>query len=253
MEYIARVTNALENNGKLAETIPGLRTAWIPSHDKKLDSWKPPEGHDDKLWRKLNDDADLQVTKYRTTKAKRDIGLIQAWENARTRATAAMKRLSIGASNFAVDYPELYKGRYVGYKRAVGRKLKKARYEVEEYEVISDTSEEDDGDDDDDDAPPPPAAGTKKQRRQKTDHNATYDHISSSDDEKPRSKITIRKDTKDTKKGRSKGPDTKTAKTTRPLAPKGAPKANVSTKIKHAASNTHDSGGGGSRRGKRRK
>ena len=91
---------------QLIDKTLGLRFGWVPSHGKKMESWKPPDGHCADEWRRLNDAADLAVGVTRDQRWIEEAAMRDSWNNARLRARAALGRLWKGAEAFRADYPE---------------------------------------------------------------------------------------------------------------------------------------------------
>jgi len=90
---------------QLIDKTLGLRFGWVPSHGKRMESWKPPDGHCADEWRRLNDAADLAVGVTRDQRWIEEAAMRDSWNNARLRARAALGRLWKGAEAFRADYP----------------------------------------------------------------------------------------------------------------------------------------------------
>ena len=92
---------------QLIDRTLGLRFGWVPSHGKKMESWKPPDGHCADEWRRLNDAADLAVGVTRDLRWFEETAMRDSWNKARLRARAALGRLWKGAEVLELIIPRM--------------------------------------------------------------------------------------------------------------------------------------------------
>ena len=59
---LGNISGVWDRIRRAAAATPGLRTAWIPSHNKEKEGWEPPDGWTEDECRRLNKNADAECT-----------------------------------------------------------------------------------------------------------------------------------------------------------------------------------------------